>query len=63
MELKKKWKPSAELMTRRLTDLNDQSRFFDRTSLVFPDERTELTKQIPSFVDEILTHKRLYRDS
>jgi hypothetical protein len=63
VEMKKKWKPTAESMTRRLTDLDDQSRFFDRTSVVFPDERTDLTKQIPSLMGEILAHKRLYQDS
>ena len=63
VELKKKWKPTAESMSRRLTDLNDKSRFFDRTSVVFPDERKEMTKQIPFLVGEILTRKRLYQDS
>jgi len=63
VEMKKKWKPTAESMTLRLTDLNDQSRFFDRTSVVFPDERTEMAQQIPSLVGEILNRKRLYQDS
>src|SRR6266480_110147 len=36
VELKKRWKPSNESMTKRLTDLNDASRFFDRTTVVFP---------------------------
>ena len=52
VELKKRWKPSDESMTRRLTDLNDSSRFFDRTTVVFPDERTNMAEQIPSFVGE-----------
>jgi len=63
VELKKKWKPTAESMSRRLTDLNDKSMFFDRTSVVFPDERQEMTKQVPFLMGEILTRKRLYQDS
>ena len=39
VELRKMWKPTEESMTLRLADLNGQSRFFDRTSVVFPDER------------------------
>lgn len=63
VELKKKWKPSAESMIQRLTDLNAKSRFFDRTSVVFPDEKIEMTKQIPSMMSQILALKRLYRGS
>lgn len=57
VELKKKWKPSAESMTQRLTNLNDKSGFFDGTSVVFPDERKELTEQIPSLMRAILAAK------
>jgi len=62
VELKKRWKPSDESMTRRLTDLNDSSRFFDRTTVVFPDEGTNMAEQIPSFVGEVVNRKRLYQD-
>jgi hypothetical protein len=63
VELKKRWKPTVESMTRRLSDLNGKSRFFDRTSVVFPDEKISMAKQIPSLVGEIFNRKRLYRDS
>ena len=63
VEMKKRWKPTEESMTRRLTDLNDSSRFFDRTSVVFPEEGTNIDVQIPSMVGEIINRKRLYRDS
>jgi hypothetical protein len=62
VELKKRWKPTEESMIRRLTDLNDSSRFFDRTSVVFPDEDVDLAEQIPAMVGEIIVHKRLYQD-
>ena len=62
VELKKRWKPTEESMIRRLTDLNDSSRFFDRTSVVFPDEDADLAEQIPAMVGEITVHKRLYQD-
>jgi hypothetical protein len=62
VELKKRWKPSDESMTRRLTDLNDSSRFFDRTTVVFPDEGTNMAEQIPSFIGEVVNRKRLYQD-
>jgi hypothetical protein len=63
VELKKRWKPTNESMTRRLTDLNAESRFFDRTTVVFPDESRDMAEQIPSMVGEVITHKRLYQDS
>jgi hypothetical protein len=63
VELKKKWKPTDESMIRRLSDLNGLSRFFDRTSVVFPDERLGMSDQIPVLVGEILSRKRLYQDS
>lgn len=63
VELKKKWKPTSESIRQRLTDLNDKSKFFDRTSVVFPDETIETIKQIPYLMGEILDGKRLYRVS
>ncbi len=63
VEVKKKWKPTEASMTRRLTDLNGSSRFFDRTSVVFPDEGLDMAEQVPMLVGEILNRKRLYEDS
>jgi hypothetical protein len=62
VELRKAWKPTEESMTVRLAYLNGQSRFFDRTSVVFP-EGAELSGQIRSMVDQILNRKRLYEVS
>ncbi len=57
VELKKKWKPTEESMTRRLTDLNDSSEFFDRTSVVFPEEKIGMDEQAPLLISEILNKK------
>jgi hypothetical protein len=61
VELQKRWKPTEESMTRRLTDLNHSSGFFDRTSVVFPDEATDMAQQIPLLVGEILNNKDYIR--
>ena len=50
VELQKRWKPTEESMTRRLTDLNHSSGFFDRTTVVFPDEGTDTAEQVPSLL-------------
>lgn len=59
VELLKRWKPSEESMTRRLTDLNGASAFFDRTVVVFPREATELAEVLPPFLAKIRGDKRL----
>jgi hypothetical protein len=61
VELQKRWKPTEESMIRRLTDLNHSSGFFDRTSVVFPDEATDMAQQIPLLVGEILNNKDYIR--
>jgi hypothetical protein len=53
VELQKRWKPSEESMVRRLSDLNQASEFFDRTTVVFPKETAELDQVIPALLEKI----------
>ena len=59
VELQKRWKPSEESMTKRLSDLNGASAFFDRTSVVFPKEGSDMAELVPALLERIRGAKRL----
>lgn len=59
VELQKRWKPSEESITSRLSDLNKASAFFDRTAVVFPKEGTAIADTLPAFLASIKGDKRL----
>lgn len=59
VELQKRWKPSEQSMTLRLSDLNEASGFFDRTAVVFPREGTDVSELVPSLLARIRGDKRL----
>ncbi len=61
VEQEKRYKPSHESMTLRLSHLNSLAQFFDGTIVVFPDSKAEPGSIAHQLLSEILARKELLR--